>query len=144
MPTPPRSGSVHRRLRPLVEAAAAAAVLVLAAGLTGPSASRADDPDDRSTLTRELRLTRSQLEHFRLREGCDPPSVVAGEGWHDALAARYLMRPPRNPLHADPSSLAAGPTLAADARLSPPVAWYFDRQTRRLHAVGPDGSLLDP
>ena len=144
MPTPSRSGFMHRGLRPVAEAAAAAVILVVAASLTGPATSRADDSNTRASLDRELLVVASQLEHYRQREGCDPPSVVSGEGWHDALAARYLMRPPRNPLHPDPASLAAGPTLAPGQRLSPPVAWYFDRQQRQLHAVAPDGALLDP
>ncbi len=119
------------------------AVLSVIAALVVPRYTSASEQAREEQLLRELQIVRGQLEHYRQVEGCDPASVVAGDDWSDLLESRYLVRAPRNPMRGDDDALAAGPTPEPRAVATIDAAWYFDRDRRTLHAVGPEGHLLD-
>ena len=128
----------------VVELLVVTAVLSVIAALVVPRYTSASEQAREEQLLRELQIVRGQLEHYRQVEGCDPASVVSGIDWSDLLESRYLVRTPRNPMRdEDDDALAAGPTPDPGGTAPIDAAWYFDRDRRTLHAVGPDGRLLD-
>ena len=127
----------------LVELMIIIALLGILAALVVPRFGTASDQARDSGIQRQLQTVRGQIEYYVSREGQLPASVVAGTGWDDMVDSGYLVRPPKNQLRNNETSLAAGAPVAVGAATPNGAAWYFDTTNNRLYATDATGNLLD-